>query len=66
MFLAKLPNTAALNVTKELIECGIEMNKIRPGNGYKLLGHRQASATDCPGQSLYDEIKTWPRYEPNP
>ena len=29
---------------------------------YTLHGHRDAGATRCPGDALYNEIRTWPRY----
>jgi len=47
-------------------ECGVETGMIKPT--YNLLGHRQSvsSSTECPGDSLYAEIKTWPQWTANP
>lgn len=34
---------------------------------YRLVGHRQVrEGTDCPGRTLYEEIKKWPHYDPHP
>ncbi|GFG37971.1 hypothetical protein Cfor_03856 [Coptotermes formosanus] len=66
-FLAdRLPNQAALNAVKQLIQCGVDSNKIR--STYQLIGHRQntASSTDCPGNALYNEIKSWSHWTANP
>ncbi|KAF2891552.1 hypothetical protein ILUMI_14621, partial [Ignelater luminosus] len=63
-FTSKLPNAVALKAVKDLISCGVSQGKIK--TGYKLLGHRQAKATECPGNKFYEEIKTWPNWTPNP
>ncbi|XP_070572362.1 peptidoglycan-recognition protein SC2-like [Ptychodera flava] len=55
-----LPNEKALNAGQQLIDCGVSQNHIK--SNYRLLGHRDVSATECPGHLLYDEIRTWPRY----
>ncbi|KAJ8976049.1 hypothetical protein NQ317_017142, partial [Molorchus minor] len=33
---------------------------------YHLIGHRQGSATLCPGDKLYDEIQTWLHFDISP
>jgi peptidoglycan-recognition protein LB len=33
---------------------------------YKLLGHRQVRATECPGQRLFDEISSWNNFSSKP
>ncbi|XP_052227247.1 peptidoglycan-recognition protein SC2-like isoform X2 [Dreissena polymorpha] len=53
----KLPNDAALDAVHAMIDCGIKLGKITPD--YKLYGHRDAGNTECPGQQLYDLIRTW-------
>lgn len=58
--LARLPDQIALDAAKKLIECGVTKGKIP--QEYKLVGHRQVSSTDSPGDKLFDEIKTWPRW----
>jgi hypothetical protein len=62
----RLPNEEALNAVRELIECGVNENKIQ--TSYQLIGHRQnaASSTECPGDELYEEIKNWPNWAQNP
>jgi N-acetylmuramoyl-L-alanine amidase len=57
-FTVSLPPPIQLEVAKSLIECGLEFNHIDPN--YTLLGHRDVRATECPGESLYQEILTWP------
>lgn len=59
-----LPAKATLRVARDLIRCGISMGKIR-GN-YQLIGHRQARQTECPGDALFNEIQTWPHFQPHP
>lgn len=63
-FTSQLPNAAALNAVKSLIDCGVTEGKIK--SDYKLFGHRQVKATACPGDSLYTEIKTWPHWTSSP
>ncbi|XP_052227248.1 peptidoglycan-recognition protein SC2-like isoform X3 [Dreissena polymorpha] len=53
----KLPNDAALDAVHAMIDYGIKLGKITPD--YKLYGHRDAGTTECPGQQLYDLIRTW-------
>ncbi|ESO98406.1 hypothetical protein LOTGIDRAFT_97771, partial [Lottia gigantea] len=48
----KLPTAAALNAAKALIEYGLANGKISPD--YDVIGHRDASATTCPGDALYN------------
>ncbi|XP_059470164.1 peptidoglycan-recognition protein 2-like [Neocloeon triangulifer] len=64
-FSAYLPYPVALDAAKLLNECGIEQGYLFPDFG--LIGHRQAFVTSsCPGDALYNEITTWPNFEPNP
>ncbi|CAG0896719.1 unnamed protein product, partial [Darwinula stevensoni] len=63
-FMSSLPNNAALNTVQGIIDCGISLGYIR--SNYELLGHRQASSTDCPGDALYEEITTWDHWTSNP
>jgi hypothetical protein len=58
---AELPTPEMLAAAKSLIECGVERGSISPE--YKLLGHSQVRATDCPGAALLNEIKTWPHWD---
>ncbi|KAF4525889.1 hypothetical protein B566_EDAN015174 [Ephemera danica] len=63
-FMTRVPNNAALNAGKQLIQCGVSNGYIR--SAYSLYGHRQVTATDCPGDALYAEIQTWTNYDPTP
>lgn len=47
-FMEVVPNDAALNAVKSLINCGVELGHLTPT--YTLGGHRNAVATtECPG-----------------
>ncbi|XP_060606482.1 peptidoglycan-recognition protein SC2-like [Ruditapes philippinarum] len=59
-YMSHLPNSKALAAVKNLIACGVHLGKISAD--YRLYGHRDAGQTDCPGDSLYHEIQTWPHY----
>lgn len=59
-----LPSRATLRITRDLIRCGISLGKIR--GDYQLIGHRQARQTECPGDALFNEIETWPHFQPHP
>ncbi|XP_052262664.1 peptidoglycan-recognition protein SC2-like isoform X2 [Dreissena polymorpha] len=59
-FTNRVPNDAALNAVKQLIRCAHDNHKIT--NGYTLRGHRDVFNTACPGDKLYELIRTWPHY----
>lgn len=59
-FTSRLPNAQALAAVKGLIACGVQLGKIT--SDYRLYGHRDAGQTSCPGDALYNEIRTWPHY----
>lgn len=59
-FTNHVPNDAALNTVKKLIECGANNHKLT--SPYTLRGHRDMGQTSCPGTKLYELIKTWPHY----
>eukprot|EP00916_Digyalum_oweni_P005007 GHVL01008935.1.p1 GENE.GHVL01008935.1~~GHVL01008935.1.p1 ORF type:complete len:239 (+),score=4.51 GHVL01008935.1:3-719(+) len=59
-FTNKVPNTAALNTVKQLIECGLKNHHISPS--YTLKGHRDVGTTACPGTAFYNLIHSWPHY----
>ncbi len=56
-----VPNTKALDALKQLIQCGVDNGKIR--SDYILYGHRDVTATTCPGDKFYELIQTWPHYK---
>uniref|UniRef100_A0A0K8TH54 Peptidoglycan-recognition protein n=1 Tax=Lygus hesperus TaxID=30085 RepID=A0A0K8TH54_LYGHE len=61
-FVENLPPAAQIQSLRELIEAGVQLGYISPD--YKLIGHRQVSATECPGQALFNEISTWDHFTP--
>lgn len=61
-FFTVLPVPSAITSAKNLIACGVSLGHV--SSSYQLIGHRQAIATDCPGNALFNEIKTWPRFKP--
>ncbi|XP_078032652.1 peptidoglycan recognition protein 3-like [Augochlora pura] len=63
-FVAHEPNAAAIAATKKLIAYGVAIGKIQ--ENYQLIGHLQAGQTECPGESLYNLIKTWPHWVERP
>ncbi|KAM4695877.1 peptidoglycan-recognition protein SC2-like [Rhinophrynus dorsalis] len=60
-FMSRNPNTAAQNAVKSLISCGVTKGYIKAA--YILKGHRNVTATDCPGNTFYSTITTWPRFQ---
>lgn len=57
---AALPPAIAMEMTKQLIAEGVRRGYIRAD--YQLKGHRQFSATECPGEALFKVLQTWDRY----
>ncbi|XP_073693642.1 N-acetylmuramoyl-L-alanine amidase-like [Garra rufa] len=61
-YTSTLPISSAISMVRyDFTSCAI-------GNGglasyYNLYGHRQASSTECPGNSLYREIQNWANWE---
>ncbi|WAR11545.1 PGPLE-like protein [Mya arenaria] len=58
----RLPGKKATDAIQKLIQCGVEEEHLH--KDYILQGHRDSkcTATECPGERLYKEIKTWPHY----
>ncbi|XP_049814374.1 uncharacterized protein LOC126260925 isoform X2 [Schistocerca nitens] len=63
-FIKVLPSEAQLVALRQLIELGVREGYI--AENYKLLAHRQLSATESPGTRLYEELKTWPHWSQTP
>lgn len=59
-YTSKLPNLLAINAVKNLIQCAVSKGYLK--SAYQLKGHRDGSATECPGNTLYAEIKKWANY----
>lgn len=60
-FTARLPTDNALRTLQIMIDLGIKLGKITPD--YKLYGHRNVRDTECPGDELYDHIRTWKHFD---
>lgn len=59
----EIPCPLALNTLTRLLQCGVDKGKLDAG--YTIGGHRDIdSQTTCPGEALYNHIKTWPNYQP--
>lgn len=52
-----------LDSTKKLIGSAVDQGYLSAN--YKLIGHRQAKQTLCPGVALHNEIKKWPHFAEN-
>ncbi|XP_069075231.1 peptidoglycan recognition protein 1-like [Pleurodeles waltl] len=59
-FMSRNPSQAALKAVQELIKCGVTKGYIR--KDYIVKGHRNLNATTCPGNSFYNLITKWPRF----
>ncbi|CAD1474525.1 unnamed protein product [Heterotrigona itama] len=59
-----LPDEAALKAVNALINYGVSIGKI--SENYRVLGHRQAVNTLCPGTELYKYVQTLPRWTNSP
>lgn len=60
-FTSHIPNDAALDAVKQLIQCGLDNGHISAD--YILKGHRDVGKTSCPGTKLWDLIHSWPHYQ---
>lgn len=60
LFSANRPVNKQLQTAKDLIAEGVKLGYIM--SDYKLIAHRQASATECPGEALFNEIVTWDHF----
>ncbi|XP_060516218.1 peptidoglycan recognition protein 3-like [Cylas formicarius] len=58
------PVQIQLDSLKALTDCGVQNGKI--AENYTIIGHRQGSATLCPGDYLYEIVQNMSRYNPNP
>uniref|UniRef100_A0A2K5C3I4 Peptidoglycan recognition protein 2 n=1 Tax=Aotus nancymaae TaxID=37293 RepID=A0A2K5C3I4_AOTNA len=60
-YTAALPTEAALRTVRDTLpSCAVRAGLLRPD--YALLGHRQLVRTDCPGDALFDQLRTWPHF----
>ncbi|KAM7357056.1 peptidoglycan-recognition protein SD-like [Cochliomyia hominivorax] len=59
-FIKDLPSEMALVAAKTLIEKLINLQKLK--EDYKIFAHSQLMSTISPGDALFAEIKTWPKW----
>ncbi|XP_028035322.1 peptidoglycan-recognition protein LB-like [Bombyx mandarina] len=59
-----VPSVEQIAAAKSLIATGVELGFVKPA--HKIIGHRQVRRTACPGDALYELIKTWDKYSPFP
>ncbi|XP_055905690.1 peptidoglycan-recognition protein SB1-like [Eupeodes corollae] len=55
-----VPPQGMLDKMKQLINYGVEKGHIQ--RNYRLHGHRQVKATECPGKALQAEIEKWEHF----
>nr|XP_047911312.1 N-acetylmuramoyl-L-alanine amidase isoform X1 [Anser cygnoides] len=61
-FSATLPDPDAIALVRDgLLPCAVRAGRLR--HDYTLRGHRQVVNTSCPGDSLFQEIRTWRGFE---
>ncbi|XP_030382253.1 peptidoglycan-recognition protein SC1a/b-like [Scaptodrosophila lebanonensis] len=46
-----------ISAAKELLQDAVNRGQL--SSGYVLYGHRQVSATECPGTHIWNEIRSW-------
>lgn len=56
-YVDSMPTPHMLQVAQEFIDYSVAQRQLKPD--YTLYGHRQVRETECPGQTLYNEIKSW-------
>lgn len=61
-FTSSLPPAAVLSTAQAFVICSRDWGRLT--TTYRLLGHRQdpQSSTSCPGNALFNNIQTWPRW----
>jgi hypothetical protein len=52
----RAPNAAAQNAVRNLITCGMNLNRIT--RNHQLTGHRNVAATACPVTAFYNVLRT--------
>ncbi|KAM6168026.1 LOW QUALITY PROTEIN: N-acetylmuramoyl-L-alanine amidase [Erethizon dorsatum] len=56
-----LPSDAALRTVSDVLpSCAVRAGLLR--GDYQVLGHRQLVHTDCPGDALFRQLRTWPHF----
>lgn len=57
------PSPEALQALRDLLFCGVD--RLSLYQQYYIIGHRQDVNTECPGEALFNELRTWPRFYDN-
>lgn len=61
-YTSTLPIKSAMDMVRyDFTSCAVNGGGL--SSSYSLYGHRQATSTDCPGNSFYREIQTWEHYQ---
>ncbi|KTF86035.1 hypothetical protein cypCar_00031695 [Cyprinus carpio] len=61
-YTSTLPIKSAMDMVRyDFTSCAVNSGGL--SSSYSLYGHRQATSTDCPGNSFYREIQTWEHYQ---
>uniref|UniRef100_G1P4V7 Peptidoglycan recognition protein 2 n=1 Tax=Myotis lucifugus TaxID=59463 RepID=G1P4V7_MYOLU len=61
-YTAELPAEAALRTVRDTLpRCAVRAGFLRPD--YTLLGHRQLVRTECPGDALFHQLRSWPHFD---
>uniref|UniRef100_A0A672PZJ1 N-acetylmuramoyl-L-alanine amidase-like n=2 Tax=Sinocyclocheilus grahami TaxID=75366 RepID=A0A672PZJ1_SINGR len=61
-YTSTLPVKSAMDMVQyDFTSCAISAGRL--SSYYNLYGHRQADATECPGNTLYHEIQKWEHWE---
>ncbi|XP_037949219.1 peptidoglycan-recognition protein SC2-like [Teleopsis dalmanni] len=55
------PTATQIAKAKELIAYLVSKGYV--SSSYTVYGHRQVGSTECPGNNLYNEIKTWANWK---
>lgn len=59
-YTSEVPSAEALQALRDLSFCAVD--GLYMSNQYYMIGHRQDVSTECPGEALFNEISTWPRF----
>lgn len=62
VYTVELPPAIMIEAAHKLIAFAVASGHLQ--RNYTLLGHRQVRQTECPGERLFEEITTWPRFSP--
>jgi N-acetylmuramoyl-L-alanine amidase len=60
-FDTRKPPKQQLEEARAFLEVSVKNKKL--STDYILVGHRQVSNTDSPGQVLFEIVKTWPHWK---